>query len=96
MTKTLQVENLDSRITVMELMKLFGEFGTMSGALIRTDRTTGMSLGIAFVDMDDGAKNAIDALNGTVFCGRLLVVTESTRSVTEVMRAEIEESGEDP
>jgi RNA recognition motif-containing protein len=96
MTQTLHVQNLDFRITVVELMKLFEKFGTLSGALILTDRLTGMSLGIAFVDMDDGAKSAIDALNGTVYCGRPLVVTESTRSVTEVMNAETQQRGQDP
>jgi RNA recognition motif-containing protein len=96
MTQTLQVENLDSSFTVVELMELFSKFGTLSGAMILTDRTTCVSLGTAFVDMEDGAKSAIDALNGRVYCGRPLIVTESPNSVSDVMEAEMKQRGEDP
>jgi RNA recognition motif-containing protein len=96
MNKTLLVENLHSSVTAADLKELFEKFGTLSAVVVATDHATGMSQGIAFVDFEDGAESAMGALNGSAFHGRSLVVSESSRSAEDVMRAQAEQWGEDP
>ena len=42
----------------------------MTSAQVVTDRETGRSRGFAFVEMSDGAEEAIQAMNGAEFQGR--------------------------
>lgn len=58
---------------------MFGEYGTVSSAVIITDRDTGRSRGFGFVEManDDEARAAIEALNGKQLDGRPLTVNEA-------------------
>ena len=42
-----------------------------------TDRETGRSRGFGFVEMDDGADEAIAKMNGAQFQGRTLTVNEA-------------------
>jgi RNA recognition motif-containing protein len=95
MKKTLLVENLDRSVTAVDLKELFEKFGTLSAVVIATDRVTGMSQGIAFVDFEDGAELAMGALNGSVIHGRSLVLSESSRSADDAMGAQAEQWGDD-
>ena len=62
-----------------ELEELFANHGGIESVRIITDRMTGRSRGFGFVEMSstDECQAAIDALNGTDFGGRTLVVNEA-------------------
>ncbi len=77
MTKKLYVGNLAFGTTSDELQDAFGEFGTVSSATVITDRETGRSRGFGFVEMEDGAEQAIEAMNGKELGGRTLIVNEA-------------------
>jgi RNA recognition motif-containing protein len=59
-----------------KLQQLFEQYGEVSSANIITDRETGRSRGFGFVEMPNDAEGqaAIDALNGTEFDGRTIIV----------------------
>ena len=71
------VGNISWGLTDQDLENVFAEHGTVTSAKIITDRATGRSRGVGFVEMRDGAEAAIEALNGTEVDGRELVVNES-------------------
>ena len=73
------VGNLSYSVTELSLRSLFEDFGAVTSAKIITDKITGASRGFGFVEMvnADEAQKAIDALNGTDFEGRKIVVNES-------------------
>jgi len=71
------VGNISWGMTDQDLENLFAEHGTVTSAKIITDRMTNRSRGFGFVEMSDGAENAITALNDTEVEGRKLVVNES-------------------
>lgn len=78
MNKKLYVGNLLYEITEDDLKELFGQYGTVaSSTVIRFQ--DGRSKGFAFVEMesDEGAKQAIDGLNGHDYKGRKIVVAEA-------------------
>lgn len=75
--KNLYVGNLPYNTTTDELRDLFAEYGTVSRAQVISDRETGRSRGFGFVEMEDGADEAIEALNGRDFQGRTLTVNEA-------------------
>ena len=79
MNQKLYVGNLSYSTTDQELQDLFAQHGTVQSANVVTDRYTGRSRGFGFVEMGSGeeAKQAIEALNGTDFQGRNLVVNEA-------------------
>lgn len=77
MSKNLYVGNLPYGTTSDDLREAFEEFGTVSRVQIITDRETGRSRGFGFVEMDDGAEAAVDAMNGKEFQGRTLTVNEA-------------------
>jgi RNA recognition motif-containing protein len=77
MSKNLYVGNLPFRITADELRDTFSQFGTVTRAQIVSDRETGQSRGFGFVEMSEGAEEAINALNGAQFQGRTLTVNEA-------------------
>ncbi|MCS7016931.1 MAG: RNA-binding protein [Gemmatales bacterium] len=77
MTKNLYVGNLPFNTTVDELREAFARFGTVTRAQIIVDRNTGRSRGFGFVEMADGADEAIAQMNGAVFQGRQLTVNEA-------------------
>ena len=64
-------------MTDQDLENLFAEHGTVTSAKIITDRMTNRSRGFGFVEMSDGAEDAIAALNDFEVEGRKLVVNES-------------------
>lgn len=79
MNQKLYVGNLSYATTDQELQDLFAQHGTVQSANVVTDRYTGRSRGFGFVEMGSGeeAQQAIEALNGSDFQGRNLVVNEA-------------------
>ena len=77
MTKKLYVGNLAFATTSDDLRDAFSEFGTVSSATVVTDRETGRSRGFGFVEMEDGAEQAVEAMNGKDLGGRTLNVNEA-------------------
>ena len=59
------------------LREAFARFGPVQSAAVMTDRETGRSRGFGFVEMADGADEAIAAMNGAQFQGRTLTVNEA-------------------
>jgi len=76
-SKKLYVGNLAFGTTSDDLVQLFGQYGTVASAQVVTDRETGRSRGFAFVEMQDGAEEAIRATNLAEFQGRNLTVNEA-------------------
>lgn len=77
MAKKLYVGNISFQTTSDDLVQAFSQYGTVLGAQIVSDRETGRSRGFAFVEMHDGADEAIAALNGAQLSGRTLTVNEA-------------------
>src|SRR6056297_2819407 len=77
MSKRIYVGNLSFNTSADELREVFGEYGEVVSASVVSDRETGRSRGFAFVEMSDGAENAIEALNGQEVGGRTLTVNEA-------------------
>jgi RNA recognition motif-containing protein len=77
MSKNLYVGNLPFRTTADDLREAFGQFGEVTRAQVVTDRETGQSRGFGFVEMAEGADQAIANLNGALFQGRTLTVNEA-------------------
>ena len=77
MTKNLYVGNLPYTTTAADLQEAFARFGTVTRAQIITDRETGRSRGFGFVEMSDGADEAVAQMNGAMFQGRALTVNEA-------------------
>jgi RNA recognition motif-containing protein len=75
--KNLYVGNLAFSTTADDLREAFGQYGSVTRAQVIADRETGRSRGFGFVEMAEGADEAIAALNGTEFQGRTLTVNEA-------------------
>jgi RNA recognition motif-containing protein len=76
-SKKLYVGNLSFNTTADDLQTAFGQYGQVNSAQIVTDRESGRSRGFAFVEMADGAEEAISSLNGSQLGGRTLTVNEA-------------------
>lgn len=77
MSKKLYVGNLSFETTSDDLRTTFAEYGAVSSTSVITDRETGRSRGFGFVEMNDGAEAAVEALNGAEMDGRKLTVNEA-------------------
>ncbi len=78
MPKKIYVGNLPFTTNEDEIRELFQPHGEVLSVNLITDRITGKLRGFGFVEMnDDGAKKAIDALDGQDFNGRALRVNEA-------------------
>jgi RNA recognition motif-containing protein len=71
------VGNMSYKTTQENLETLFSKFGAVDSVKIVTDRETGRAKGFAFVTMESGANEAIEALNGKEFDGRTLRINEA-------------------
>ncbi len=77
MSKNIFVGSLAWATTSEGLEQTFSQFGTVTSAKVITDRESGRSKGFGFVEMDSGADEAIEALNGSQLDGRQIVVNEA-------------------
>jgi RNA recognition motif-containing protein len=78
MLKKLYVGNLPFSATEGEVQELFAQHGTVHSVNLITDRETGRPRGFGFVEMDpEGADNAKQALDGTLFGERNLRVNDA-------------------
>lgn len=78
MATNIYVGNLPWSTTEEDLRKAFGAYGEVEAVKIITDRETGRSRGFAFVEMaENGAQEAIEAMDGANFGGRNLKVNEA-------------------
>jgi cold-inducible RNA-binding protein len=79
MAQKLYVGNLPYSINDSALQDLFAQAGTVSSAVIITDKMSGRSKGFGFVEMgsEDEAQKAIEMFNGKEFDGRALTVNEA-------------------
>jgi RNA recognition motif-containing protein len=75
--KNLYVGNLPFTTTADDLREAFSPHGEVARAQVISDRETGRSRGFGFVEMNEGAEQAIEALNGAMFQGRTLTVNEA-------------------
>jgi len=73
------VGNLPYSIDSDKLKELFAAHGEVTEAVVISDRYSGRSKGFGFVTFadDDGAKKAIEEMNGKEFDGRELKVNEA-------------------
>lgn len=78
MSKRIYVGNLNFRATEEDVRQLFEAYGEVENVSLINDRETGRPRGFGFVEMDDdGALDAIQALDGTDHQGRSLRVNEA-------------------
>jgi RNA recognition motif-containing protein len=77
MSKKIYVGNLPFTSTESELRELFSAYGEVLSVSVITDRDTGAPRGFAFVEMENGAAEAISALNNHELGGRSLKVNEA-------------------
>jgi RNA recognition motif-containing protein len=77
MSKKIYVGNLPFSATEDEVQQLFSQYGTVISVSLITDRDTGAPRGFGFVEMEEGADEAISALNNHELGGRNLRVNEA-------------------
>jgi len=79
MNRKLYVGNLAFRTEEQTLAALFAEAGPVESVRLMKDKTTGLSRGFAFVEMEseDGARAAIERFNDQEIEGRRLTVNEA-------------------
>ncbi|MEM8995965.1 MAG: RNA-binding protein [Acidobacteriota bacterium] len=77
MSKRIYVGNLPFSATEDEVSELFGAFGTVTSVSLINDRETGRPRGFGFVEMEVGADEAIQALDGSNLGGRTLKINEA-------------------
>jgi RNA recognition motif-containing protein len=79
MGKKIYVGNISFNATEEDLKGLFGEYGETESVKLVTDAQTGRPRGFGFVEMttEEDAQRAVSALNGKVFMGRTLTVSEA-------------------
>jgi RNA recognition motif-containing protein len=70
----LYVGNLPWSATDAQLKDLFSQYGEVTSVNIIQDRETGRSRGFGFVEMDQGADEAVKNLNGYELDGRNIKV----------------------
>ena len=71
------VGNLPFSVPEDDLRELFSPFGEIVSINVITDRDTGAPRGFAFVEMNEGAQEAIEALDNSDMGGRKLRVNEA-------------------
>ena len=74
MSKSIYVGNLPWSATEEQVQDLFAEYGNVLSVKLVSDRDTGRARGFGFVEMEDGA---IEALDNFSFGGRTLRVNEA-------------------
>ena len=77
MSKKLYVGNLSFDTSSNDLREAFEQHGTVNSADVVSDRDTGRSRGFGFVEMSNGAEEAIKALDLSELQGRKITVNEA-------------------
>lgn len=77
MAKTIYVGNLPFSSNEEGVRELFARFGEVTSVKFVNDRDTGRFRGFCFVEMTNGAEEAIRELDGKDFGGRALRVNEA-------------------
>lgn len=79
MAAKLFIGNLSWEVTGDDLRALFAGAGTVTDAVVISDKMTGRSRGFGFVEMgsDEEAKKAIEMFNGSDLKGRNINVNEA-------------------
>jgi RNA recognition motif-containing protein len=77
MAKKLYVGNLPFDATEEDIRETFSQYGNVTSVALITDRDTGAPRGFGFVEMEDGAEEAISALDNTDMNGRKIRVNEA-------------------
>ncbi|MEM4367183.1 MAG: RNA-binding protein [Candidatus Anstonellales archaeon] len=79
MSKKLYVGNLPFSVTQDQLKEMFSSYGSVSEAIVISDRMSGRSKGFGFVtfDEDAAADKAMAEMNGKDVEGRQIKVTEA-------------------
>ncbi len=83
MSKKIYIGNLPFSTVDGELHDLFAQYGTVESVHLITDRDTGRPRGFGFVDMSDGADEAIEALHRSSFGGRTINVNEARPRINQ-------------
>ena len=80
----LYVGGLPYQTTEHDLIELFEQVGPVTEVSVITDRDTGRSKGFGFVEMSDdqGARTAIERLNGSMLGNRNITVNEARERQT--------------
>lgn len=88
------IGNLSRQVTEEDIKTAFKAFGEITSATINKDKHTGLSIGIAYVEMPNPAeaKAAISSLNGKELKGQTIMVKEA-RVFTENPRANARQGG---
>ncbi len=75
----LYVGNLNYDVTGDQLREHFSQAGTVTDAVVISDKYSGRSKGFGFIEMssEEEAKKAIKMFNGKDFVGRKIVVNEA-------------------
>jgi RNA recognition motif-containing protein len=74
MSTNIYIGNLPFTATAEQIRDLFSPYGTVETVNLVTDRETGRLRGFGFVEMSNGANEAITALHQKDFGGRTLTV----------------------
>ena len=79
MSQKLYVGGLPYKTTQEELESLFSQAGSVTSAVIITDKMSGRSKGFGFVEMssEEEAQKGIEMFHGKDFEGRTLTVSEA-------------------
>lgn len=84
--KTLYVGNLPYSASEDDLHELFARYGRVGSVKLVMDRDTGRPRGFAFVEMENGAEEALRSLDGSDYGGRNLRVNEAQPKPTHGAR----------
>jgi RNA recognition motif-containing protein len=80
LSKKIHVVNLPPSATEMNIADKFRSYGVVNSVKLLVDRTTGRSIGQAYVEMGNTveAKVAVDGLHGTDYAGWRIGVASAT------------------
>jgi RNA recognition motif-containing protein len=80
--KNIYVGNLHSETTEQSIRSFFEPVGTVRNVKLMLDKKTGLSRGLAFIEMDEPeAAKAVATLHGKVLDGRAIDVHEGRQKV---------------
>jgi RNA recognition motif-containing protein len=75
------IGNLDEKIQDIHLKEAFKEYGLVTKTKVIKDRDTGNSRGFGFIEMPNNSEavNAINALDGGTWEGKIIVVKKALK-----------------